>query len=134
MKGVTKLCPNCGTTDLKLFSDKSKKNTRCIECNRSNNENGIYITKHPERKKEKALAKIAKKRMKELCGKEVWVESKKLLKGSTKDNVKESTAKEKYGRVLGNIYQMDGTNIADVLIREGYAIKYRGKKKTHVWK
>tara|TARA_R110000824_G_scaffold24429_6_gene86055 strand:+ start:295 stop:498 length:204 start_codon:yes stop_codon:yes gene_type:complete len=42
MKGVTKLCPNCGTTDLKLFSDKSKKNTRCIECNRSNNENGIY--------------------------------------------------------------------------------------------
>tara|TARA_R110000824_G_scaffold24429_6_gene86056 strand:+ start:491 stop:931 length:441 start_codon:yes stop_codon:yes gene_type:complete len=97
-------------------------------------ESKINITKHPERKKEKALAKIAKKRMKELCGKEVWVESKKLLKGSTKDNVKESTAKEKYGRVLGNIYQMDGTNIADVLIREGYAIKYRGKKKTHVWK
>ena len=97
-------------------------------------ESKINIKKHPERKKEKALAKIAKKRMKELCGKEVWVESKKLLKGSTKDNVKESTAKEKYGRVLGNIYQMDGTNIADVLIREGYAIKYRGKKKTHVWK
>lgn len=97
-------------------------------------ESKINITKHPERKKEKALAKIAKKRMKELCGKEVWVESKKLLKGSTKENVKESTAKEKYGRVLGNIYQMDGTNIADVLIREGYAIKYRGKKKTHVWK
>ena len=97
-------------------------------------ESKINITKHPERKKEKALAKIAKKRMKELCGKEVWVESKKLLKGSTKDNVKESTAKEKYGRVLGNIYQMDGTNIADVLIREGYAIKYSGKKKTHVWK
>ena len=97
-------------------------------------ESKINITKHPERKKEKALAKIAKKRMKELCGKEVWVESKKLLKGSTKDNVKESTAKEKYGRVLGNIYQMDGTNIADVLIKEGYAIKYSGKKKTHVWK
>ena len=97
-------------------------------------ESKINIKKYPERKKEKALAKIAKKRMKELCGKEVWVESKKLLKGSTKDNVKESTAKEKYGRVLGNIYQMDGTNIADVLIREGYAIKYRGKKKTHVWK
>jgi endonuclease YncB( thermonuclease family) len=97
-------------------------------------ESKINIKKHPERKKEKALAKIAKKRMKELCGKEVWVESKKLLKGSTKDNVKESTAKEKYGRVLGNIYQMDGTNIADVLIREGYAIKYSGKKKTHVWK
>ena len=97
-------------------------------------ESKINIKKYPERKKEKALAKIAKKRMKELCGKEVWVESKKLLKGSTKENVKESTAKEKYGRVLGNIYQMDGTNIADVLIREGYAIKYRGKKKTHVWK
>jgi endonuclease YncB( thermonuclease family) len=97
-------------------------------------ESKINITKHPERKKEKALAKVAKKRMKELCGKEVWVESKKLLKGSTTDNVKESTAKEKYGRVLGNIYQMDGTNIADVLIKEGYAIKYSGKKKTHVWK
>lgn len=97
-------------------------------------ESKINIKKYPERKKEKALAKIAKKRMKELCGKEVWVESKKLLKGSTKENVKESTAKEKYGRVLGNIYQMDGTNIADVLIKEGYAIKYSGKKKTHVWK
>jgi endonuclease YncB( thermonuclease family) len=97
-------------------------------------ESKINTRKYPERKKEKALAKLAKKRMKELCGKEVWVESKKLLKGSTTDNVKESTAKEKYGRVLGNIYQMDGTNIADVLIREGYAIKYRGKKKTHVWK
>ena len=97
-------------------------------------ESKINVRKYPERKVEKALAKVAKKRMKELCGKEVWVESKKLLKGSTADNVKESTAKEKYGRVLGNIYQMDGTNIADVLIREGYAIKYSGKKKTHVWK
>ena len=97
-------------------------------------ESKINIKKYPERKIEKALAKLAKKRMKELCGKEVWVESKKLLKGSTIDNVKESTAKEKYGRVLGNIYQMDGTNIADVLIKEGYAIKYSGKKKTHVWK
>jgi len=97
-------------------------------------ESKINVKKYPERKVEKALAKVAKKRMKELCGKEVWVESKKLLKGSTTDNVKESTAKEKYGRVLGNIYQMDGTNIADVLIEEGYAIKYGGKKKTHVWK
>ena len=90
-------------------------------------ESKINTKKYPERKVEKALAKLAKKRMKELCGKQVWVESKKLLRG------KESTAKEKYGRVLGNLYQMDGTNIADVLIQEGYAIKYKGDKKTHKW-
>ena len=97
-------------------------------------ESKINTRKYPERKVEKALAKVAKKRMKELCGKQVWVESKKLLRGSTKEDLKEGTAKEKYGRVLGNLYQMDGTNIADVLIKEGYAIKYSGKKKTHVWR
>tara|TARA_R110001592_G_scaffold246357_1_gene508080 strand:+ start:1002 stop:1190 length:189 start_codon:yes stop_codon:yes gene_type:complete len=42
MKVVEKLCPNCGTTDPELFSDKSKKNTRCITCNQSTNENEIY--------------------------------------------------------------------------------------------
>lgn len=42
MRSIKKLCPNCGTTDPQLFSDKAKKNTRCIECNRSNNENGLY--------------------------------------------------------------------------------------------
>ena len=90
-------------------------------------ESKINLRKHPERTIEKALAKLAKKRMKELCGKQVWVESKKLLRG------KEGTAKEKYGRVLGNLYQMDGTNIADVLIKEGYAVEYKGDKKTHKW-
>lgn len=42
MRVVEKLCPNCGTTDPVLFSDKSKKNTKCITCNQSNNENEIY--------------------------------------------------------------------------------------------
>jgi uncharacterized protein (DUF983 family) len=42
MKAAKKLCPNCGTTDPKLFSDKAKKNTRCISCNRGSNENGVY--------------------------------------------------------------------------------------------
>jgi len=70
---------------------------------------------------EKVLAKAAKKRMKELCGKEVWVES---LNGGEAD---------KYGRVLGSVYQLDGTNIADILIKEGHAVKYKGKKKTHKW-
>ena len=96
-------------------------------------ESKINTRKYPERTKEKQLAKVAKKRMQELCGKEVWVESKKLLRGSTDDDKKEGTAKEKYGRVLGNLYQMDGTHIADVLIAEGLAIKYSGKKKTHKW-
>jgi len=41
-------------------------------------ESKINTRKYPERKVEKALAKLAKKRMKELCGKQVWVESKKL--------------------------------------------------------
>ena len=84
-------------------------------------ESKINIKKYPERTKEKQLAKVAKKRMKELCGKEVWVES---LNGGEED---------KYGRVLASIYQLDGTNIADVLIAEGHAVKYRGKKKTHKW-
>ena len=97
-------------------------------------ESKINIKKYPERAKEKQLAKVAKKRMKELCGKEVWVQSKKLLRGSTEEDKREGTAKEKYGRVLGNVYQIDGTNIADILIFEGLAIKYSGKKKTHVWK
>ena len=70
---------------------------------------------------EKVLARAARDRMKELCGKEVWVES---LNGGEED---------KYGRVLASIYQLDGTNIADVLIAEGHAVKYRGKKKTHKW-
>jgi|TARA_Y100000816_G_scaffold235107_1_gene180787 endonuclease YncB( thermonuclease family) len=97
-------------------------------------ESKINIKKYPERTKEKQLAKVAKKRMKELCGKEIWVESKKVLRGSTEEDKREGTAKEKYGRVLGNIYQIDGTHIAETLIFEGLAVRYSGKKKTHVWK
>jgi len=42
MRVVKKLCPNCGTTDPQLFSDKAKKNTKCITCNRGNTDNEIY--------------------------------------------------------------------------------------------
>lgn len=42
MKVVEKLCPNCGTTDPELFSDKAKKNTKCITCNQSTNDNELY--------------------------------------------------------------------------------------------
>ena len=70
---------------------------------------------------EKRLARIARDRMKELCGKQVWVES---MNGGKKD---------KYGRVLGRVYTMDGEDIADIMIKEGHAIEYGGKKKTHVW-
>jgi len=42
MKEVKKLCPNCGTTDPELFSDKAKKNTRCITCNQSTADNDLY--------------------------------------------------------------------------------------------
>ena len=70
---------------------------------------------------EKVLARAAKARMKELCGKEVWVKS---LNGGEED---------KYGRVLASVYQLDGTDIADVLIKEGHAVEYTGNKKTHKW-
>ena len=40
---------------------------------------------------------------------------------------------DKYGRVLASVYQLDGTDIAAVLIKEGHAVKYDGSKKTHVW-
>lgn len=70
---------------------------------------------------EKVLARKARDRMKKLCGKEIWVES---LNGGEAD---------KYGRVLASVYQLDGTDIAAVLIKEGHAVKYDGSKKTHVW-
>ena len=62
-----------------------------------------------------------KARMKELCGKQVYIES---LDGGKLD---------KYGRLLINLYTLDGINISATLIKEGLAIKYSGGRKKHVW-
>jgi len=70
---------------------------------------------------EKRLARLAKARMKELCGKQVYVES---LDGGKRD---------KYGRVLGRLFTMDEQDIAQTMISEGHAIEYDGSKKTHKW-
>tara|TARA_R100000329_G_scaffold146252_1_gene132606 strand:- start:85 stop:477 length:393 start_codon:yes stop_codon:yes gene_type:complete len=72
-------------------------------------------------KAEKKLGLASKARMKELCGKEVYVES---LDGGKLD---------KYGRLLANLFTLEGINIAKLLIDEGHAVKYDGGKKKHVW-
>ena len=73
-------------------------------------------------KLEKALGYKARDRMRELCGKTVWLES---LGGGKLD---------KYGRVLANLYTYDGIeDIAATLIKEGHGVAYDGSKKTHVW-
>jgi endonuclease YncB( thermonuclease family) len=64
----------------------------------------------------------AKDRMVELCGSQVWLES---IDGGKED---------KYGRVLANLYTVDGgVDIAQTLINEGLGVEYQGKKKIHVW-
>ena len=75
----------------------------------------------PERIREKELGLESKARMKELCGKLVYVES---LDGGKLD---------KYGRLLANLYTLDGINISATLINEGLAIKYDGGRKKYVW-
>ena len=72
-------------------------------------------------KQEKALAKAARDRVKELVEKAFWLES---LDGGKKD---------KYGRILGNIYTLNGLDVAKTLINEGYAVAYDGGTKTHNW-
>ena len=72
-------------------------------------------------KAEKALGYKARDRMRQLCGKEVWLES---LDGGKLD---------KYGRVLARIYTLDGEDIPETMIKEGYAVEYDGSKKTHIW-
>jgi len=71
--------------------------------------------------KEKVLAKAARDRVKELIGKSFWLES---LDGGKKD---------KYGRILANIYTVKGLDLAKTLIEEGHAVAYDGGKKTHKW-
>tara|TARA_B100000945_G_scaffold95094_1_gene74376 strand:+ start:2066 stop:2506 length:441 start_codon:yes stop_codon:yes gene_type:complete len=72
-------------------------------------------------KEEKVLAKAARDRVKELVGKSFWLES---LGGGKKD---------KYGRILANIYTVKGEDVAKTLIQEGHAVAYDGGKKTHKW-
>jgi micrococcal nuclease len=40
-----------------------------------------------------------------------------------------NTDKEKYGRVLGDLY-IDGVNYSDVIVSSGLAVRYYGEKKT----
>ena len=72
-------------------------------------------------KAEKVLGYKARDRMRELCGDRVWLES--LEKGR----------EDKYGRVLANLYTLDGEDIAQTLIREELGVPYDGGKKKHVW-
>ena len=84
--------------------------------------NGIDTPESRTRNKaEKKLGLAAKVRMQELCAKECYIES---LDGGKLD---------KYGRLLTNLYTLDGTNICATLINEGHAVKYTGGKKKHVW-
>ena len=85
--------------------------------------NGIDTPESRTRNKaEKVLGLAAKKRMKVLCGKEIYVES---LNGGKLD---------KYGRLLADMFTHDSRrDICKILIEEGHAIKYDGSKKTHVW-
>jgi len=71
--------------------------------------------------REKVLAKAARDRVKELIKKAFWLES---LGGGKKD---------KYGRILGNIYTLNGLDVAKTLIDEGHAVAYDGGTKTHKW-
>jgi endonuclease YncB( thermonuclease family) len=72
-------------------------------------------------KVEKVLGYKAKDRMIELCGDKVWLES---LEGGKED---------KYGRVLANLYTLDGIDIAETLINEHLGVAYDGGTKKHVW-
>ena len=74
-----------------------------------------------QRRKEKKLGLASKARMKKLCGKQVYVES--LGDGKP----------DKYGRLLANLFTLEGINIGKLLIDEGHAVKYDGGKKKHVW-
>ena len=67
---------------------------------------------------EKALGLEAKKRLIELCGEKLQVQS--LGKG-------------KYGRILGIPHTIDGEDICSMLIKEGHAVEYWGGTKVKIW-
>ena len=67
---------------------------------------------------EKKLGLAAKERLKELCVGSISIKS---------------FGKGKYDRILGIPYTEDGEDICQILIDEGHAIVYDGRKKTKVW-
>ena len=67
---------------------------------------------------EKALGLQAKKRLIELCGEKLQVQS--LGKG-------------KYGRILGIPHTIEGKDICAMLMEEGHAVEYWGGTKAKVW-
>ena len=90
----------------------TKTKQRCRSNGIDTPESRINTKRQPERIREKELGFESKARMKVLCGKEVYIES---LGGGKLD---------KYGRLLINLYTLDGINISATLINEGLAIKY----------
>tara|TARA_R100000388_G_C7172718_1_gene124727 strand:- start:299 stop:664 length:366 start_codon:yes stop_codon:yes gene_type:complete len=68
--------------------------------------------------KEKALGLAAKDRLIELCGQKLRLQSQGI---------------DKYGRILGVPYTIDGLDICNILVEESHAVPYFGGKKTHIW-
>jgi micrococcal nuclease len=68
--------------------------------------------------KEKALGLKAKERLIELCGEKLMLKSQ---------------GTDKYGRILGVPYTMDGLDMCNQLVEEGHAVPYFGGKKSYVW-
>jgi micrococcal nuclease len=107
--------------DIPMGFGITKTKQRCRSHGIDTPESRINTRRQPERIREKEMGLEGKARMKVLCGKEVYIES---LDGGKLD---------KYGRLLINLYTLDGINISATLINEGLAIKYDGGRKKHVW-
>jgi len=107
--------------DIPMGFGITKTKQRCRSHGIDTPESRINTKRQPERIREKAMGLESKARMKVLCGKEVYIES---LDGGKLD---------KYGRLLINLYTLDGINISATLINEGLAIKYDGGRKKYVW-
>ena len=107
--------------DIPMGFGITKTKQRCRSHGIDTPESRINTKRQPERIREKEMGLEGKARMKVLCGKEVYIES---LDGGKLD---------KYGRLLINLYTLDGINISATLINEGLAIKYDGGRKKHVW-
>ena len=107
--------------DIPMGFGITKTKQRCRSHGIDTPESRINTKRQPERIREKEMGLEGKARMKVLCGKEVYIES---LDGGKLD---------KYGRLLINLYTLDGINISATLINEGLAIKYDGGRKKNVW-
>ena len=107
--------------DIPMGFGITKTKQRCRSHGIDTPESRINTKRQPERIREKEMGLESKARMKVLCGKEVNIES---LDGGKLD---------KYGRLLINLYTLDGINISATLINEGLAIKYDGGRQKYVW-